>query len=125
MRFSAVIAPALATISIVSVNAFWRAECRSSSGIARIDPIVTPGNVSDHLHIVHGSSGTSSAHVSLLSITPVADEVNTSSAVDKDNIPSVVDVVHIILSLNDLLKDLAWCFAFHYLLLTSYHDRVF
>jgi Domain of unknown function (DUF1996) len=68
MRFSAAIGLALATILTVNVSAFWRMECRSRSGIARIDPIVSPGNISDHLHTVHGSSGTSPARVLLFTI---------------------------------------------------------
>lgn len=34
--------------------AFWRMPCRSSTGIARIDPLVAPGDVADHSHIVFG-----------------------------------------------------------------------
>ncbi|KAJ5512424.1 hypothetical protein N7463_001976 [Penicillium fimorum] len=37
--------------------AFWRLPCRGRSGLARIDPIVDPGEVSGHVHAVHGSGG--------------------------------------------------------------------
>ncbi|KAI1437518.1 hypothetical protein GGR50DRAFT_77656 [Xylaria sp. CBS 124048] len=38
-------------------EAFWRMECRGSTGTARIDPIVDFGMISSHSHVVHGSSG--------------------------------------------------------------------
>lgn len=34
--------------------AFWRMPCRSTTGIARIDPLVAPNDVADHAHIVFG-----------------------------------------------------------------------
>jgi hypothetical protein len=42
-----------------SAQAFWRMPCRSRSGLARLDPLVSPGTVSQHAHAIHGSSGTS------------------------------------------------------------------
>ncbi|CAG8899855.1 unnamed protein product [Penicillium egyptiacum] len=50
-------------------NAFWRLPCRGRSGLARVDPIVDPGEVSGHVHAVHGggSFGMSSDQSSLLS----------------------------------------------------------
>lgn len=38
-------------------EAFWRMECRGRVGLARIDPIISPGEVSQHVHAIHGSSG--------------------------------------------------------------------
>jgi len=38
-------------------TAFWRLPCRGRSGLARIDPIVEPGEVSSHAHAVHGAGG--------------------------------------------------------------------
>ena len=35
-------------------NAFWRLPCRGRSGLARLDPIVEPDEVSGHVHAVHG-----------------------------------------------------------------------
>ncbi|KXT04874.1 hypothetical protein AC578_3437 [Pseudocercospora eumusae] len=36
------------------VAAFWRMPCRSTTGIARMDPLVSPNDVADHSHIVFG-----------------------------------------------------------------------
>ncbi|KAI0443901.1 hypothetical protein F4803DRAFT_287540 [Xylaria telfairii] len=51
----------LATLAIIGMSsvtdAFWRMECRGSTGLARIDPIVDLGKISPHAHTVHGSSG--------------------------------------------------------------------
>ncbi|KAI0490552.1 hypothetical protein F4859DRAFT_12105 [Xylaria cf. heliscus] len=51
----------LATLAIIGMSpvteAFWRMECRGSTGLARIDPIVDFGVISGHAHTVHGSSG--------------------------------------------------------------------
>lgn len=41
-----------------TASAFWRMECPGRLGVARIDPIVNPGDVSAHAHSLHGSSGT-------------------------------------------------------------------
>ncbi|KAJ5198923.1 hypothetical protein N7472_004127 [Penicillium cf. griseofulvum] len=38
-------------------TAFWRLPCRGRSGLARLDPIVEPGEVSSHAHAVHGAGG--------------------------------------------------------------------
>ncbi|KAF9885417.1 hypothetical protein FE257_012939 [Aspergillus nanangensis] len=46
----------LAALSSVA-DAFWRLPCRGTSGLARIDPLIDPGEPSSHAHIVHGSSG--------------------------------------------------------------------
>lgn len=37
--------------------AFWRMGCRSRTGLVRIDPLVSPGQISEHIHAIHGSSG--------------------------------------------------------------------
>mgnify|MGYP006949396045 CR=1 FL=1 len=39
-----------------SANAFWRMECPGRVGLARIDPIVNPGEVANHVHAIHGTS---------------------------------------------------------------------
>ncbi|KAF4618056.1 hypothetical protein G7Y89_g14992 [Cudoniella acicularis] len=59
MRFSNSMAlRALPVISFgVSVNAFWRMPCRARSGLARMDPLVSVGTTSGHVHAIHGSSG--------------------------------------------------------------------
>ncbi|KAI1812874.1 hypothetical protein GGS20DRAFT_513114 [Poronia punctata] len=49
---------ALAFLGLSSVTeAFWRMECRGSTGVARVDPIVDFNKVAAHAHAVHGSSG--------------------------------------------------------------------
>jgi hypothetical protein len=40
-------------------EAFWRLPCRGRSGVARIDPLMAPGKVSDHVHVIHGSGSKS------------------------------------------------------------------
>ncbi|KAI1149892.1 hypothetical protein F4825DRAFT_463754 [Nemania diffusa] len=51
----------LATFAMLGLlslaDAFWRMECRGSTGVARIDPLVDFGQVSGHAHTVQGSSG--------------------------------------------------------------------
>lgn len=37
--------------------AFWRMECRGTTGQARIDPLISPGKVADHAHEIFGSGG--------------------------------------------------------------------
>jgi hypothetical protein len=39
-----------------TADAFWRMECHARSGLARIDPIVTPDKISSHAHAIHGGS---------------------------------------------------------------------
>ena len=41
-----------------SADAFWRMPCHARTGLARIDPLVNPGVVSEHSHVIHGSGGT-------------------------------------------------------------------
>jgi hypothetical protein len=36
-------------------TAFWRLPCRGRSGVARLDPIVNPGEVAGHAHVIHGA----------------------------------------------------------------------
>ncbi|KAI1178417.1 hypothetical protein F4777DRAFT_575953 [Nemania sp. FL0916] len=51
----------LTTFAILGMSsmadAFWRMECRGSTGVARMDPIMDPNKISGHAHTVHGSSG--------------------------------------------------------------------
>ncbi|KAI0401311.1 hypothetical protein F4802DRAFT_609478 [Xylaria palmicola] len=49
---------ALAILGLSSVtDAFWRMECRGTTGLARVDPIVDFNRIGAHAHAVHGSSG--------------------------------------------------------------------
>jgi hypothetical protein len=59
MQFFTIDAAFAATIlTFVSyTDAFWRMECHFDSGLARIDPLVSPGVPSSHMHSVFGSSG--------------------------------------------------------------------
>lgn len=52
---------ALAAVAFCTpaANAFWRLECAGSVGLARIDPLMDFGGLSDHVHILKGGSGTS------------------------------------------------------------------
>jgi hypothetical protein len=47
----------LISLLVAVADAFWRMECRGRVGLARIDPMVSPGEISAHAHIIHGSSG--------------------------------------------------------------------
>ncbi|POS88426.1 hypothetical protein EPUL_000172, partial [Erysiphe pulchra] len=50
----------IAAILLLITNeagAFWRMGCRGRTGLVRIDPLVSPGTISEHIHAIHGSSG--------------------------------------------------------------------
>lgn len=49
------------TVLPTVANAFWRLPCRGRTGVARLDPIVDPGEVSSHVHAVHGGGSKSNA----------------------------------------------------------------
>src|SRR6266850_3500320 len=53
---------------VPTANAFWRLPCAVPVLDCRIDPIVSPGKASSHVHTVHGSNG---AHVSYKSTMKV------------------------------------------------------
>ncbi|KJZ74487.1 hypothetical protein HIM_06083 [Hirsutella minnesotensis 3608] len=48
---------ALSAGLIAGAHAFWRMECPGRLAMARMDPIVNPGDLSPHVHSIHGSSG--------------------------------------------------------------------
>lgn len=50
-------AAAALAFSIPAANAFWRLECDGSVGMARIDPLMDFGGLSDHVHTIKGGSG--------------------------------------------------------------------
>jgi hypothetical protein len=58
---------------IGGAHAFWRMECPGRVGLARIDPIVDPGQISKHAHAIHGSSGKSNELLKSLDSTPFND----------------------------------------------------
>ncbi|KAJ5223391.1 hypothetical protein N7468_007933 [Penicillium chermesinum] len=46
----------LACLSLLPAltDAFWRLPCRGRNAIGRLDPIIDPGQISSHVHTVHG-----------------------------------------------------------------------
>lgn len=53
IRLSALLMASVAIFPAFT-DAFWRLPCHGQSGVARMDPIVDPGEVSSHVHVVHG-----------------------------------------------------------------------
>ncbi|KAK5166500.1 uncharacterized protein LTR77_008043 [Saxophila tyrrhenica] len=51
----AILTSAIAFSGIAS--AFWRMPCRSQTGVARLDPLVDPGEISAHVHTITGGGG--------------------------------------------------------------------
>lgn len=41
----------------LSADAFWRLLCDGSVGLARIDPLLNVGQMSEHVHTIKGGSG--------------------------------------------------------------------
>ncbi|KAL4994590.1 hypothetical protein BDV10DRAFT_149365 [Aspergillus recurvatus] len=56
MRLDTSLVACLVAFSGVA-DAFWRLPCRGRSALARMDPLVSPGEPSYHVHTVHGSKG--------------------------------------------------------------------
>ncbi|KAJ5177190.1 uncharacterized protein N7482_003067 [Penicillium canariense] len=52
-RLTAALA-AYSTLFPAFTTAFWRLPCRGRTGVARLDPIVDPGEISSHVHSIHG-----------------------------------------------------------------------
>ncbi|KAJ5303856.1 uncharacterized protein N7443_003516 [Penicillium atrosanguineum] len=79
IRLTAILGACL-TIFPVVTDAFWRLPCRGRTGVARLDPIVDPGDISGHIHAVHGAGnfGMSSDMNTLL------ESSCTSCAVEQD-----------------------------------------
>ncbi|PGG99031.1 hypothetical protein AJ80_09421 [Polytolypa hystricis UAMH7299] len=54
--------PFFTTLAVVitgltpSALGFWRLPCRGRLGTARIDPLVNPGEIAPHAHVIHGGS---------------------------------------------------------------------
>lgn len=47
----------LLLFQFLTADAFWRLLCDGSVGLARIDPLMNRGEVSDHVHTIKGGSG--------------------------------------------------------------------
>lgn len=56
-----------AALTLVSgAHAFWRMPCQTETGVARMDPLMDPGRIADHVHTVAGSSSMSISHIKSL-----------------------------------------------------------
>ncbi|KAK2763125.1 hypothetical protein FQN54_009761 [Arachnomyces sp. PD_36] len=68
MQFTLRTAAAVLAATAAPASAFWRLPCMGDTGVARMDPLVNPGTISDHAHIVHGGGnfGKSSTRDTLL-----------------------------------------------------------
>ena len=53
------LATAYLFLKLGNVDAFWRLLCDGSVGLARMDPLMEPGRVGDHVHSIKGGSGKS------------------------------------------------------------------
>lgn len=63
-HFNLKTAAAVLAATVAPAAAFWRLPCMGYTGIARLDPLVDPGEISDHTHIIHGGgSECSSFHL--------------------------------------------------------------
>ena len=47
----------LQLVDLGFVDAFWRLQCFGIVAEAQIDPIVSPGKISSHVHTVKGANG--------------------------------------------------------------------
>lgn len=66
MHNSRLVAILLACLTIFPkfTNAFWRLPCRGQLGVARLDPLMDPGEVASHVHTIHGA-GSKQTHCPL------------------------------------------------------------
>ena len=51
------LAAALAASLVPTAEAYWRMDCPGTLIEGRLDPIVTPGKVSGHTHVILGGNG--------------------------------------------------------------------
>ncbi|KAH8434523.1 uncharacterized protein LDX57_012166 [Aspergillus melleus] len=79
MRLDVGLVTCLAALSSVA-DAFWRLPCRGRSGLARMDPLMDPGEPSNHVHAVHGASAFSMS----VSESSLKESSCTSCAVTQD-----------------------------------------
>jgi hypothetical protein len=56
-----------------TVDAFWRMPCRSQTGIARLDPLMDPGDISAHVHTITGGGGEYECCFSIMKSTDTSD----------------------------------------------------
>ncbi|KAK2767931.1 hypothetical protein FQN53_006411 [Emmonsiellopsis sp. PD_33] len=55
MHSNLILTTALAA-AVAPAAAFWRLPCQGRLGVGRIDPLVNPGELSSHAHVIHGAS---------------------------------------------------------------------
>ncbi|OAX83176.1 hypothetical protein ACJ72_02467 [Emergomyces africanus] len=79
MHLNIIFAAALAA-TIPPTLAFWRLPCRGRLGVARLDPLVNPGAVSSHAHVIHGASNFGMS----VSVDELLNSQCTSCAVKED-----------------------------------------
>jgi hypothetical protein len=60
----------VAVATIGSVHAYFRMECPGRTGLARMDPIVSPGGFSSHAHAVGLRVSPATAYTAILSPLP-------------------------------------------------------
>lgn len=58
---------AISTFSGIA-SAFWRLPCHERVGLARMDPIMNPGQVSGHVHALHGGGSMLSLSVAVIDV---------------------------------------------------------
>src|SRR5947207_794771 len=81
---SITLASLAAAIAAVSpVNAFWRLGCRGTAGTARIDPLMNFGEISDHVHYIHGGDSKSS-------FSSISDITTLLPSVKDRNLPIII-----------------------------------
>ena len=68
-RLSHTLAAAIPLCLFASAAAFWQLLCTGVAGIARINPIMSPGRLSGHVHIIKGSSKLAPSQSSLVPLT--------------------------------------------------------
>jgi Domain of unknown function (DUF1996) len=62
-------------ILFYTTAAFWRLPCPRQIGIARVDPLVAAGAISQHAHTIHGGN---SKHAPILSVIFICHNFTTS-----------------------------------------------
>ena len=50
-------AVAALALCVIKANGFWRLECQGSTGLARLDPLMSYNSIGQHVHSIKGGSG--------------------------------------------------------------------
>ncbi|KAK1983975.1 hypothetical protein LZ30DRAFT_748238 [Colletotrichum cereale] len=59
MKYSTTSVIAAVGFFTAGADAFWRMECPSRVGLARVDPLMSFGGLAPHVHAIHGTNGIS------------------------------------------------------------------